>query len=144
MIPFQLTGRDSTLSEQSAKTSGAASNLVAPSGLGAIILVHFEQVQDWANSAAQNRGGALDDHADEEFMKGPNKKRQLANRKYGFGGKTGRFKQNDRATLNDISGFNPRGNFGGMGTKKSAKSKSGSGANRQGKRARDANRSRRR
>ena len=105
---------------------------------------HFQQVEEWANAAARNRGGALDDDADEAFLRnsGPNKKRQAANRKYGYGGKRGRFKQNDRATLNDVSGFNPRGNFGGMGTKKSAKS-SGAGAARPGKRARDARRSRR-
>ena len=105
---------------------------------------HFQQVEEWANAAARNRGGALDDDADEAFLRGsgPNKKRQAANRKYGYGGKRGRFKQNDRATLNDVSGFNPRGNFGGMGTKKSAKS-GGAGAARPGKRARDARRSRR-
>jgi rRNA-processing protein EBP2 len=106
---------------------------------------HFQEVEDWAQSAAQNRGGALRDDADEQFLrgKGSNKKREVADRKYGFGGKTGRFKQNDRATLNDTSGFNPRGNFSGMGTKKSAKSSGGAGADRQGKRARDAKRSRR-
>ena len=105
---------------------------------------HFQQVEEWANSAARNRGSALQDDADDMFLnRGPNKKRQKADRKFGFGGKRGRFKQNDRATLNDVSGFNPRGNFPGMGTKRSAQSKGGSGANRQGKRARDANRARR-
>lgn len=106
---------------------------------------HFQQVEEWANSVARNRGSALQDDADEVFLRGsgPNKKRQAADRKYGFGGKRGRFKQNDRATLNDTSGFNPRGNFPGMGTKKTAKSRSGSGAARPGKRARDAQRSRR-
>ena len=105
---------------------------------------HFQQVEEWANSVARNRGGALQDDADDMYLnRGPNKKRQKADRKFGFGGKRGRFKQNDRASMNDVSGFNPRGNFPGMGTKKSAKSKSGSGSNRQGKRARDANRARR-
>lgn len=101
---------------------------------------HFQQVEEWANSAKQNRGGALQDDADDRYLnRGASKKRETANKKYGFGGKNGRFKQNDRATLNDISGYNPRGNFAGAGTKRTAKSKDGSGANRQGKRARDSN-----
>ena len=106
---------------------------------------HFQEVEEWANSAARNRGGALRDDADEKFLRGnngPNKKREAADRKYGFGGKRSRFKQNDKASINDVSGFNPRGNFPGMGTKKSAKSKSGSGADRSGKRAREAKRAR--
>lgn len=103
---------------------------------------HFQQVEEWANSAARNRGGALEDDADDMYLnRGPNKKRQAADRKFGYGGKRGRFKQNDRASMNDMSGFNPRGNFAG-GMKKSAKTKGGSGANRQGKRARDARRNR--
>jgi rRNA-processing protein EBP2 len=102
---------------------------------------HFQEVEEWAHTAARNRGGALRDDADEMHLnKGPNKKREAADRKYGFGGKKGRFKQNDRATLNDISGYNPRGNFPG-GMKKSAKS--GAGAARPGKRARDSKRARR-
>lgn len=107
---------------------------------------HFQEVEEWANSAARNRGGALRDDADEMFLrgnKGPNKKRESADRKYGYGGKKGRFKQNDKASMNDVSGFNPRGNFPGMGTKKSAKAKGGSGADRPGKRAREAKRARR-
>ena len=106
-------------------------------------LEHFQQVEQWAQSAARNRGGALpddDDDVNSMFQKGPNKKREAANRKYGFGGKRGRFKQNDRASMNDLSAYNPRGNFAG-GMKKSAKN--GSGANRAGKRARDAKRARR-
>ena len=106
---------------------------------------HFQQVEEWANSVARNRGSALQDDADEMYLnnRGPNKKRKAADKKFGFGGKRGRFKQNDRATLNDMSGFNPRGNFAG-GMKKTAKSsKGGSGGSRQGKRARDASRSRR-
>jgi rRNA-processing protein EBP2 len=110
---------------------------------------HFQQVEEWANSAAKNRGGALQDDADEVFLKGKgrganNKKRQVADKKFGFGGKTGRFKQNDRDSMNDISKYNPRGNFAG-GMKRTGgggKEKGGSGANRQGKRARDSGRSR--
>lgn len=102
---------------------------------------HFQQVEEWANSVAKNRGGALQDDVDERYLNhGPGKKRQNADHKFGFGGKRGRFKQNDRASHNDTSGFNPRGNFPG-GMKKSAKS-SGGGADRKGKRARDASRSR--
>ena len=68
---------------------------------------------------------------------GPSKKRQTADKKFGYGGKKGRFKQNDRKSMNDMSGYNPRGNFaGGM-------KKTGSGASRAGKRARDAKRARR-
>jgi rRNA-processing protein EBP2 len=100
---------------------------------------HFQQVEEWANSAAKQRGGALQDDADEVFLRGPNKKRAKADKKFGYGGKTGRFKQNDRASQNDTSKFNPRGNFAGAGTKKTA----GSGAGRQGKRARDSQRSQR-
>lgn len=106
---------------------------------------HFQQVEDWANSAAKNRGGALRDDVDDYFLNnryngtGPSKKRQNADKKFGFGGKKGRFKQNDRKSMNDMSGYNPRGNFAG-GMKKTG---SGSGANRAGKRARDARRARR-
>jgi rRNA-processing protein EBP2 len=103
---------------------------------------HFKDVEEWANNAANNRGGALRDDADDEHLnRMPGKKRQAADKKFGFGGKTGRFKQNDRSTLNDVSGYNPRGNFPGAGTKRSAKG--GAGADRQGKRARDAKRSHR-
>mmetsp|Transcript_28672 Transcript_28672/g.77634 ORF Transcript_28672/g.77634 Transcript_28672/m.77634 type:complete len:446 (-) Transcript_28672:1535-2872(-) len=104
---------------------------------------HFQEVEKWANSAAKNRGGALRDDVDDHFLNnrwngsGPSKQRQNADKKYGFGGKRGRFKQNDRKSMNDMSGYNPRGNFaGGM-------KKTGSGANRTGKRARDAKRARR-
>ncbi|KAG7361935.1 rRNA processing protein EBP2 [Nitzschia inconspicua] len=130
---------------------------------------HFQQVEDWANSVKKQRGsggGALKDDStmDEQFLsgggrsnnnKGPNKKRQVADRKFGFGGKRGRFKQNDKQSLNDMSGFNHKGNFAG-GMKRTAstggsggsggsnnKKKNGSGASRQGKRARDAKRARR-
>jgi rRNA-processing protein EBP2 len=115
---------------------------------------HFQQVEEWANSAARQRGGALRDDMDEQFLNGrnsnrysgsgPSKKRQAADRKFGHGGKTGRFKQNDRQSMNDMSGFNPRGNFAG-GMKRTAKTKGGAGAGaaRAGKRARDAKRARR-
>lgn len=110
---------------------------------------HFQEVEDWANSAAKNRGGALRDDVDDYFLNnryngsGPSKKRQNADRKFGFGGKRGRFKQNDNKSMNDTSGFNPRGNFSGGMKKTNKKDGSGSGASRAGKRARDAKRSRR-
>ena len=116
---------------------------------------HFQAVDEWAKSAAQNRGPALrdDDNAhlakmtkkrgwtdrDGNIQDGPNKKRIAADSKYGHGGKKGRFKQNDQKSKNDMSAFNPKGNFGGLGSK----SKGGAGAKRQGKRARDAGRSKR-
>ena len=105
---------------------------------------HFKDVEDWANSAANNRGGVLRDDDDAAYLNrmgrgGVNKKRERADKKFGFGGKRGRFKQNDKKTLNDMSSFNPRGNFAG-GMKRTAKS--GAGASRPGKRARDAKRSR--
>ena len=109
---------------------------------------HFQEVEDWANSVAKHRGGALRDDMDEQFLggrnkKGPNKKRMAADRKFGFGGKRGRFKQNDQTSMNDTSGFNPRGNFAGGMKKLSGAGKGGSGSNRQGKRVRDAKRARR-
>ena len=98
---------------------------------------HFKAVQEWAQSAASQRGGAVNDKADEGFLRrmnnGPNKKRQAADRKYGFGGKRGRFKKTNPATLNDMSAYNKRGNFEGGGQKRSA-----AGAHRPGKRARQA------
>jgi rRNA-processing protein EBP2 len=108
---------------------------------------HFDEVEEWASSAAKQRGGALRDEMDEQFLngrnrKGPNKKRQAADRKFGFGGKRGRFKQNDKQSMNDMSSFNPRGNFAG-GMKRTVGKKAGSGASRPGKRARDAKRARR-
>jgi hypothetical protein len=72
-------------------------------------------------------------------------KRVAMDRKYGHGGKKGRFKQTDSKSLNDMSQFNPRGNFSGGGQKKTGKPAAGGGgggAKRQGKRARDASRSR--
>lgn len=122
---------------------------------------NLKAVDDWAQGAAANRGGKYSDKDDQKYLKnlassgqkrgwtdrdgnlqsGPNKKRMAADKKYGFGGKRGRFKQNSAQSMNDMSGFNPRGNFEGLGTKKGA---GGSGGNRKGKRARDAGRSRQR
>ena len=125
---------------------------------------NLKAVSDWAQGAAANRGGKYSDKDDQKFLKnlsssggqkrpwtdrdgnlqtGPNKKRMAANKKYGFGGKRGRFKQNSAQSMNDMSGFNPRGNFGGVGTKKGHPGSS-SGGNRKGKRARDASRARQR
>ncbi|KAL3796182.1 hypothetical protein ACHAW5_005865 [Stephanodiscus triporus] len=80
-----------------------------------------------------------------------NRRRTNANKRYGFGGKKqkGRFKQNGRATLNDMSGVRTRGGFGGFGQKSQGggagsgnkrKAGSGDGNKRPGKRARDASR----
>ena len=103
---------------------------------------HFKAVKEWAETAASQRGGAVNEKADEAFLrrmnngKGPSKKRQAADRKYGYGGKRGRFKKTDPSALNDMSGFNKRGNFAG-GQKRTAPS-SASGGKRPGKRARQA------
>lgn len=109
---------------------------------------HFKAVEEWAQSAASNRGRPLDEEDGRRLnaigggRDGPNKKRMAADKKHGFGGKKGRFKQNDPKSRNDVSGFNPRGNFGGLGTKRSAKSSPAGAAKRPGKRARDARKSR--
>jgi rRNA-processing protein EBP2 len=126
---------------------------------------NLKAVDEWAQSAATKRGGKYDDNDDKGFLKnlsspssnkkndkkrpwtdrdgnlqmGPNKKRLAADKKYGYGKRQGRFKQNDPKEANDMSKFNPKGNFGGQGSKKGP---GGAGAKRQGKRARDANRSR--
>ena len=63
------------------------------------------------------------------------KKRLAADKKYGYGGKRGRFKQNDKKDLDSISGFNQRGNFSGGSKGASQPPK------RKGKRARTAARS---
>ena len=110
---------------------------------------HFQDVEDWANAAAKNRGGALRDDVDDHFLNnryngsGAGKKRLNADKKFGFGGKNGRFKQNDRKSMNDTSGYNPRGNFAGGMKKSNKKDGGGAGAERTGKRARDAKRARR-
>ena len=98
---------------------------------------HFNAVEDW--KSARGSEDALMESLD---GKKRNRKRAIADKKYGFGGKRGRFKQSDPKSKNDISAYNPRGNFEG-GMKKSHKSYGGSGANRRGKRARDASKSRR-
>lgn len=126
---------------------------------------NLKAVDDWAQTAASSRaGGRYSDRDDQAFLNkkspssqggqkrgwvdrdgnlqtGPNKKRMAANKKWGHGGKRGRFKQNDPKSMNDMSSFNPKGNFGGLGTKKGP---AGSGGNRKGKRARDASKSRQR
>merc|ERR1711865_23832 len=61
---------------------------------------HFKEVQEWADSVANNRGSALRDDIDDRFLNnnrnnrggGNNKKRQANDRKFGYGGKRGRFK----------------------------------------------------
>mmetsp|Transcript_27308 Transcript_27308/g.40018 ORF Transcript_27308/g.40018 Transcript_27308/m.40018 type:complete len:473 (+) Transcript_27308:144-1562(+) len=114
---------------------------------------HMSAVEDWKKSAEQGRGrlgGKVHDmDADEDQLRGlgggPNNKRMNADKRYGFGGKRGRFKQNDPKDLNDMSGFKPRGSFpGGQKTTnsfgKGKKGGGGGGAKRPGKRARDAKR----
>jgi rRNA-processing protein EBP2 len=75
---------------------------------------------------------------------GINKKRDRADKKFGFGGKKGKFKKTDKKSMNDMSSFNPRGNFsGGMKSSKKGGGNAGAGAGkRPGKRARDSKRSR--
>ena len=102
---------------------------------------HIDGVKGWANSAAAMRGGGLNNDDEGQLRKlnskTPGRKRIAADRKYGFGGKRGRFKQNDPKSMDDMSSFNPQGNFGGK-----KRTKHGVGSNRKGKRARDAARSR--
>ncbi|CAB9505401.1 processing protein EBP2 [Seminavis robusta] len=122
--------------EQKLRSKEAHSNKIAEKARRKKDNMNF--VDDWAKGAASNRGGKYNDQDDQVYLRkmqgrdnnGPNKKRMAANKKYGFGGKRGRFKQNDPKSMNDMSGFNPKGNFGGMGSK------------RHGKRARDATRKR--
>mmetsp|Transcript_10978 Transcript_10978/g.15437 ORF Transcript_10978/g.15437 Transcript_10978/m.15437 type:complete len:393 (-) Transcript_10978:232-1410(-) len=101
---------------------------------------HLKDVDNWAKNAQSNRLGSGMVHDDDtEYLQqmnknGPNKKRIAADKKYGFGGKRGRFKKTDPKSLNDMSDYNPRGNFGGLGKK--------GGTKRKGKRARDASKSR--
>jgi rRNA-processing protein EBP2 len=112
---------------------------------------HFKAVDDWAQSAASNRGRQLDDN-DKHLQKmgggggdkkGPkNFKRDTADKKYGFGGKKGRFKQNDAKSMNDMKSYNPKGNFAGGMKRTGASSGPAAGAKRHGKRARDSSRSR--
>uniref|UniRef100_A0A7S1VRU7 rRNA-processing protein EBP2 n=1 Tax=Grammatophora oceanica TaxID=210454 RepID=A0A7S1VRU7_9STRA len=86
---------------------------------------HFTSIQEWKEENA--------DSNNERRL--PNKKREAANRKFGFGGKRGRFKQNSKESMNDMTDYNPRGNF--SGGRKAVPKK------RPGKRARDSARSRR-
>mmetsp|Transcript_18606 Transcript_18606/g.38193 ORF Transcript_18606/g.38193 Transcript_18606/m.38193 type:complete len:523 (+) Transcript_18606:76-1644(+) len=110
---------------------------------------HMSAVEDWKKSAASGRknlGGRVTDmEEEEERLRGlgsaQNKKRMASNKKYGFGGKRGRFKQNDKKTLDDMSKFNPRGGFGGIGQKTTMMKGGGAGKKRPGKRARDSARS---
>jgi len=100
---------------------------------------HMEGVEEWAKSSASNRlcNGRIHDDDDYQLKKigvGDNKRRMAMNKKYGYGGKQTRFKQNDRKSLNDMSGFNP---YAGKNSSRSAEGK------RKGKRARDAARARR-
>ncbi len=101
----------------------------------------MEQVNEWAKVAAQNRGNNNDDIIEKQFLnrmtnsssKSPvakSAKRIAMDKKYGFGGKRGRFKQMD-------------GNFaaGGM-KKKNTGNKKNQGANRPGKSKRMAARQR--
>ena len=67
------------------------------------------------------------------------RKRENADKKYGFGGKRGKFKKTDKRSLDDMSGYNPKGNFKG-GMKKGATVSSGK-KKRAGKRARDSGKS---
>mmetsp|Transcript_20676 Transcript_20676/g.48556 ORF Transcript_20676/g.48556 Transcript_20676/m.48556 type:complete len:465 (+) Transcript_20676:116-1510(+) len=100
---------------------------------------HMSAVSDWRDSAARERiqGRVRDD--DEDRLRnfgGPGKKRAAANKRFGYGGKRGRFKQNDAKDLNSTKGFNPKGGFKG-GQKSTS---GGKGKKRPGKRARDARR----
>ena len=100
---------------------------------------HMSAVSDWRDSAARERIQGRVREDDEDRLRdfgGPGKKRAAANKRFGFGGKRGRFKQNDAKDLNSTKGFNPKGGFKG-GQKGSS---GGKGKKRPGKRARDARR----
>jgi len=91
---------------------------------------HFKNIEKWTS---RESGGAIDDN-DEEYMQQlftkKNKTRKGADRKYGFGGKKGRYKDNSLGSK-DLNDYNP--SKGGM-------VKTGK---RLGKRARDANKAKR-
>mmetsp|Transcript_36897 Transcript_36897/g.86170 ORF Transcript_36897/g.86170 Transcript_36897/m.86170 type:complete len:149 (-) Transcript_36897:66-512(-) len=97
---------------------------------------NLRAVDQYAKDVASRRiPGVVRDDDDDDFRnKGPNKKRVAMDRKYGFGGKKGRFKKTNKKDLADMSNYNERGNFGGIGTKTNHKK----GNKRPGKRARDA------
>jgi rRNA-processing protein EBP2 len=100
---------------------------------------HMQAVNDWAESAKANRG------TNDNTNIPTNKKRAYLDQKFGHGGKRGRFKQNDPQSMNDMSAFNKKlGTFTNQPKTKhgNTRAKAGSGANRKGKRARDASRSR--
>lgn len=103
---------------------------------------HMQLLDDWKETAASQRGkGGMDDGAFLDRMDGKKgKKRQWADKKYGYGGKRGRFKQNTPESINDMSSYNPKGNFEGGMKRSASRPKNGAGANRKGKRARDAGR----
>jgi rRNA-processing protein EBP2 len=124
--------------EQKLRSKESASNKVAEKSRRK--KDHFKELDDWAESAKSNRGQGRDDDDGRGGDK-VNRKRMAADKKYGQGGKRGRFKQNDSKSKADVTGFNPRGNFA-AGSKKTSGG-SGSGGSRQGKRARDASRTRR-
>ena len=98
---------------------------------------HMKAVSDWAKNAAENRvSGRVGDDDDEQYL---SNMYSSGRKKQGRGEKRMRYRPNDKRAMNDMSQFNPRGNFSG-GTKSSKK---GNGTKRAGKRARDAARSRR-
>jgi len=101
---------------------------------------HMKDVQEWKRDAERGRGKlggrVVDVEEEEERLRGVGKKRAAADRRYGFGGKRGRFKQNDAKTLNDMSGFKARGSF--KGGQKTSPAAGGGKKKRAGKRARDA------
>ena len=107
---------------------------------------HMKGVDEWAKDAASRRlGGKVRDN-DDDYMdrlnKGPDRKREYADKKFGHGGKRGKFKQTTNQGLDDYTGYSNKagGNkAGGI----CGKSKGGAGSNRQGERARDANRPKR-
>ena len=114
---------------------------------------NMKAVDDWAKSAAQNRGtlASQNDDYDNTMLSryagnGPGEKRKRNDAKFGHGGKRGRFKQMDKKMINDMSSYNPRGNFSGGGQKSSKKTgmqKTPGGGGRKGKRDRDKARQKR-
>ena len=101
----------------------------------------MEEVEAWKKDAERMRGTGVDvdaSHAGGGAHRGGDRnfRRENADKKYGHGGKRGKFKKADRKGLDDMSGYNPRGNFkGGM---KGGATPSAGGGKRKGKRARDA------
>ncbi|GMI00864.1 hypothetical protein TrVE_jg7276 [Triparma verrucosa] len=105
------------------------------------------KVEEWKKEAKERRGQGIGDYDDAGiqdkigFNGDNNFKRERADKKYGFGGKSGKFKKSDKKKLNDMSDYNPRGNFkGGMKSSRKTGGGDGGGKKRQGKRARDAKR----